>query len=130
MMKKEAAGVLLDVHPLLVPPPLSDPLTCRMAGCGKCALPSPCATHTPIVEPSIPLSSTAGEGMIVTDEKRDSKRPESLWMKRGWAAGSSAALSRGLPSPEVRRAGTQPSRACVVVGVVVVVEVGVGVGVG
>jgi hypothetical protein len=53
----------------------------------------------PSVDPAMPRSITAGLSRMLTVAKRDSKRPEAFWMKRGCAVS-------GRP-----RHGSQPSRA-------------------
>mmetsp|Transcript_51047 Transcript_51047/g.169095 ORF Transcript_51047/g.169095 Transcript_51047/m.169095 type:complete len:253 (-) Transcript_51047:1663-2421(-) len=73
---------------------------CSEASRGKCARPSPWATHTPRLEPSIPRRRTAGEGATLTALQRDSNRPDELCTKRGCSAS-------GMGSPP----GTQPSSA-------------------
>lgn len=66
---------------------------------GKRALPSPCATQMPVVNPSMPSNIIAGDFCIVTELNRHSKRPDSLCTNRGWDASF-------VPTP-----GTQPRSA-------------------
>lgn len=57
-------------------------------------LPSPCATHTPIFAPPIPLSKTDLDSSTNTRDQRDSKRPDVLRARRTeGAAGTSAAVT-------------------------------------
>ena len=50
---------------------------------GQKQRPSPCATHTPSVEPSMPYSMIALLCSTRTFTKRDSKRPDLFCTKRG-----------------------------------------------
>ena len=71
---------------------------------GNLTLPSPCATQMPMREPCMPWSMTAGVfSSMPTVVHLDSKRPESLWMKRGCSTSTVA------PSPP--SAGTNPRSA-------------------
>lgn len=59
------------------------------------------ATNSPRVDPSMPLSSTAGEGSTVTAAQRLSNRPLAFRTKRGCWAGGSGEVGKGEGSSAV-----------------------------
>ena len=83
-----------------------------------CTLPSPCATHTPRADPSMPLSQMEGDAWIPTLTKRDSNLPDVLWVSTTSDPGGVAVIQMSIPvvtnllKPEITMQVKISARGC------------------